>query len=224
MKKIVFSIFLLLAILVSTVSAEANTVKYVSINTMGNVIQKVFPVGDSGTIAEIIFYDKDGVEIKTLTNLQITKNISVGYDTGSIYPYYAKVTISEGSLLSSLYLYNSTMGGVANVGAFSDVSMIPTVPTPSTTPEPTPIATPTPGIPNGDHALLTIELTTGAEKEYDLPMSEINAFLTWYDSSNGSVRYGINKHDNNKGPFNKRTEYVIHDKILTFEVSEYTAQ
>lgn len=90
---------------------------------------------------------------------------------------------------------------------------------PSPTPDPTPVPTP---IPSGDRAILTIELSTGAEKEYDLPMSEVNAFLNWYDSANGSARYGIDKHHNNKGPFSKRTEYVIHDKILTFEVSEYT--
>lgn len=110
---------------------------------------------------------------------------------------------------------------------FGEVSVPPT-PTPLETPEPTLVPTaeptPTPEIPSGDRAILTVTLTAGIEKEFDLPMSEVNGFLTWYDSAAGSARYGINKHDNNKGPFNKRTEYVIHDKILTFEVSEYTAQ
>lgn len=72
------------------------------------------------------------------------------------------------------------------------------------------------------NALLLITMTNGLQKEYDLPMSEINSFLDWYDSASESAKYGINKHDNNKGPFSKRTEYVVHDKILTFEVSEYT--
>ncbi|AIQ29394.1 galactose oxidase [Paenibacillus sp. FSL P4-0081] len=67
-------------------------------------------------------------------------------------------------------------------------------------------------------------MNTGLEKEFDLTSEEITAFLNWYDSANGSVRYGIDKHDNNKGPFSKRTEYVIHDKILTFEVNEYTTE
>lgn len=100
------------------------------------------------------------------------------------------------------------------------------MPAPSSTPDPTPSATPiaTPVIPSGDRAILTITTTTGMVKEFDLSMTEVNAFLNWYDTENGSVRYGINKHENNKGPFNKRTEYVVHDKILTFEVSEYSAQ
>lgn len=97
------------------------------------------------------------------------------------------------------------------------------IPTPSSTPIPTNLPTPTPDMSSGDRAILIIELSTGAEKEYDLSMSEVNAFLNWYDSATGSARYGIDKHDNNKGPFSKRTEYVIHDKILIFEVSEYTA-
>ncbi|WP_342478339.1 hypothetical protein NYE24_06915 [Paenibacillus sp. FSL H7-0350] len=90
-------------------------------------------------------------------------------------------------------------------------------------PAATAIATPTPDTSSGMHSILTITLDNGFEKEFDIPMSELNEFLSWYDSSSGSSRYGIDKHDNNKGPFFKRTEYVIHDKILTFEVSEYTA-
>ncbi|MFF2016199.1 hypothetical protein [Paenibacillus sp. NPDC058177] len=78
--------------------------------------------------------------------------------------------------------------------------------------------------PTGDRAILTITLTTGMNKEFDLPIAEVDAFLNWYDTTSGSARYGIDKHNNNKGPFNKRTEYVIHDKILTFEVSEYTTK
>ncbi|WP_342424038.1 hypothetical protein [Paenibacillus sp. FSL E2-0178] len=91
------------------------------------------------------------------------------------------------------------------------------------TPEPTATPTPTPEPSSGERAILTLTLVTGIEKEFELPMSEVTTFLSWYDSATGSARYGINKHDNNKGPFSKRTDYVIHDKILTFEVSEYTA-
>ncbi|WP_337032512.1 Kelch repeat-containing protein [Paenibacillus illinoisensis] len=78
---------------------------------------------------------------------------------------------------------------------------------------------------NGDRAILVVTMTTGLEKEYDLPMSDVNAFLNWYDArdaGSGPAKFAINKYSNNKGPFAKRTDYVIFDKILTFEVSEYT--
>ncbi|OKP85840.1 kelch repeat-containing protein [Paenibacillus sp. P32E] len=81
--------------------------------------------------------------------------------------------------------------------------------------------------PSGDHAILTITLSNGIEKEFDLSIEEVNAFLNWYDAKDagtGPAKYAIDKHNNNKGPFAKRTEYVIFDKILTFEVSEYTAK
>ncbi|OKP92273.1 hypothetical protein A3842_02555 [Paenibacillus sp. P3E] len=81
--------------------------------------------------------------------------------------------------------------------------------------------------PTGSRAILTITLTTGIEKEYDLSIEEVNAFLKWYDAKDagtGPAKFAIDKHSNNKGPFAKRTEYVIFDKILTFEVSEYTAK
>ena len=76
----------------------------------------------------------------------------------------------------------------------------------------------------GGRAILTIIMTTGLEKEYDLSMTEVNAFIDWYEAKSngtGSAKFAINKHDNNKGPFSSRKDYVIFDKILTFEVSEY---
>lgn len=79
--------------------------------------------------------------------------------------------------------------------------------------------------PSGDRAILNVIMTTGLEREYDLPMSEVNAFLNWYDARDtgrGPAKFAINKYSNNKGPFIKRTDYIIFDKILTFEVSEYT--
>ncbi|MEK4060237.1 MULTISPECIES: hypothetical protein [unclassified Paenibacillus] len=42
-------------------------------------------------------------------------------------------------------------------------------------------------------------------------------------AGSGPVKFAIDKHDNNKGQFIKRTDFVIFEKILTFEVSEYTA-
>ncbi|MNW71031.1 hypothetical protein D3C74_506260 [compost metagenome] len=56
-------------------------------------------------------------------------------------------------------------------------------------------------------------------------MSEVEAFMSWYDAKEtgaGPAKYGINKHNNNKGPFSKRTYYVIFKNILNFEVSEYS--
>ncbi|MOA52650.1 hypothetical protein D3C78_1759860 [compost metagenome] len=68
-------------------------------------------------------------------------------------------------------------------------------------------------------------MTTGLEKEFDLSMDEVNDFINWYDAKEngtGPAKYGINKHNNNKGPFSKRIDYVIFKNILSFEVSEYS--
>jgi hypothetical protein len=80
--------------------------------------------------------------------------------------------------------------------------------------------------PSSDRAILTITMTNGLEKEYDLSMTEVNAFIEWYDKKEagvGPAKYAFNK-TWNKGPYKKRTEYVIFDKILTFNVDEYSAQ
>lgn len=79
--------------------------------------------------------------------------------------------------------------------------------------------------PKGNRAILTITLTTGLEKEYDLSMDEVNSFIEWYDAKDTGTcpsKYAIDKHSNNLGPFSNRTDYVIFNNILTFEVNEYT--
>ncbi|MBP1905855.1 hypothetical protein J2Z32_002503 [Paenibacillus turicensis] len=79
--------------------------------------------------------------------------------------------------------------------------------------------------PGGDRAILTVTMTTGLEKEFDLSISEVNDFINWYDAKEngtGPARYGIDKHNNNKGPFTKRVNYIIFKNILSFEVDEYT--
>ncbi|MGG4144873.1 hypothetical protein ABEW34_17290 [Paenibacillus algorifonticola] len=102
------------------------------------------------------------------------------------------------------------------------------VPTQSPSPEPTqnpsPEPTQSPDPSENENAILTITLDNGFEKEYDLTATELNAFLNWYDAKaggTGSAKYGFEKNWNN-GPFTTQTEYIIFDKILTFEVSKYT--
>ncbi|MNC24756.1 hypothetical protein D3C75_728210 [compost metagenome] len=80
--------------------------------------------------------------------------------------------------------------------------------------------------PSSDRAILTITMSNGLEKEYDLSITEVNAFIDWYDKKEagvGPAKYAFNK-EWNKGPFKKRTEYVIFDKILTFNVDEYSVE
>ncbi|QTH44979.1 fibronectin type III domain-containing protein [Cohnella sp. LGH] len=74
--------------------------------------------------------------------------------------------------------------------------------------------------------LLTIYISGGQIKEYDLSAAELNAFLSWYDAKDagsGPAKYKFVK-TWNKGPFKTRAEYVIFDKILTFDVDEYEVE
>ncbi|PPQ47764.1 hypothetical protein C5G87_16740 [Paenibacillus peoriae] len=79
--------------------------------------------------------------------------------------------------------------------------------------------------PSGNRAFLVVTMTTGLEKEFDLSMKEVNDFITWYEgkqAGTGSASYVINKHNNNKSPFSSRKDYLLYDRILTFEVGEYS--
>ncbi|WP_068499071.1 SPRY domain-containing protein [Paenibacillus kribbensis] len=96
------------------------------------------------------------------------------------------------------------------------------------TPDPSEPTEPTePAQPTGDRAILTVTMDNGFDKEFDLSKKELNAFIAWYDAKDagrGASFFAIDKHNNNKGPFSNRKDYVIFNKILTFEVSEYSTK
>ncbi|WP_307208630.1 fibronectin type III domain-containing protein [Paenibacillus harenae] len=76
----------------------------------------------------------------------------------------------------------------------------------------------------GTRALLRIMLMTGEMKEYDVSMSVVDAFIGWYElraSGTGPITFAIDKSSNNIGPFVNRKDYIIFDKIITFEVNAY---
>ncbi|WP_411348005.1 hypothetical protein [Paenibacillus sp. WLX2291] len=121
----------------------------------------------------------------------------------------------------SKYRINVTQNNGGIYVSIDELEMMSAVP--ASEPEPTP--TPTPEPENGNRAILVITMITGLEKEFDLSMTEVNDFISWYEAKQagtGKASYAIDKHDNNKGPFSSRKDYVIFDKILTFEVSEYS--
>ncbi|MDT8979496.1 fibronectin type III domain-containing protein [Paenibacillus sp. chi10] len=80
---------------------------------------------------------------------------------------------------------------------------------------------------SGNRALLSLILNNGIQKEYDLSMAEVESFIAWYDgraAGKGSVMFAFDKHNNNKGPFKNRKDYVFYDKIITFEVNGYDVE
>jgi len=90
----------------------------------------------------------------------------------------------------------------------TDLSATCTVIVPEKEPEPEP----TPG-----KAILSISLVDGKTKDYDLSMEEVNKFINWYETK-GSSTY---KFDKNISPYKAVKEYIVHDKITSFEVREY---
>lgn len=90
--------------------------------------------------------------------------------------------------------------------------------------QPEPQPEPEPNQPSVNRAIFVLTLTNGLEKEYDLSMQEVNSFIDWYETKqagSGKASYAIDKHENNKGPFKIRKDYILFDRVLTFEVSEY---
>ncbi|MGE7113158.1 Ig-like domain-containing protein [Lysinibacillus sp. NPDC047702] len=74
--------------------------------------------------------------------------------------------------------------------------------------------------PNNDFssAILSITLVNGITKEYDVTNAVLNNYLNWFDSAQGTSTFKFSK---TISPYKKVTEYVVHDKIASFEVREY---
>ncbi|GLC89315.1 Ig-like domain-containing protein [Lysinibacillus piscis] len=74
--------------------------------------------------------------------------------------------------------------------------------------------------PNNDFssAILSITLVNGITKEYDVTNTVLNNYLNWFDNAQGTSTFKFSK---SISPYKKVTEYIVHDKIASFEVREY---
>lgn len=74
--------------------------------------------------------------------------------------------------------------------------------------------------PNNDfsNAILSITLVNGITKEYDVTNTVLNNYLNWFESTQGTSTFKFSK---TISPYKKVTEYVVHDKIASFEIREY---
>jgi uncharacterized protein YjdB len=86
--------------------------------------------------------------------------------------------------------------------------------------------TPTNPADNSGNAVLTITMTNGNVKSYTVPMTKVNDFISWYDNrvsgSTGKAYYTFDKTDSSQTSFSKKTEYLVFDKISSYEVDEYS--
>ncbi|QUI23008.1 galactose oxidase [Vallitalea pronyensis] len=76
---------------------------------------------------------------------------------------------------------------------------------------------------SNNRALLLIKLLDENDKEYDLPMSDVDTFMSWYFdrvAGQGPAYYTFTK-DYNAGPYISRKDYISYDKIICIEVNEY---
>jgi Bacterial surface proteins containing Ig-like domains len=75
------------------------------------------------------------------------------------------------------------------------------------------------------NGLLTVTMTDGQQRTYDLSMTQVNDFIKWYNgraNGSGDFTYSFNKAPSS-GAYSKRTEYLIYDKISNYDVDEYKA-
>lgn len=115
---------------------------------------------------------------------------------------------------------SNTGNSLFSLGAFEMYNNLPVTPTPDPSTTPGSSDTDKASQATGDRAILTVTMGNGFDKEFDLSKKELNAFTAWYDAKDtgrGPSFFAIDKHNNNKGPFSNRKDYVIFNKILTLK-------
>jgi hypothetical protein len=189
--------------------------------------------GEGSMSMDAIDIDENGYLIKPPVNSPL---LSAGLEDDLITLNWSTVAEATNYIIKRSTIAAGPFETIASTGiestTFTDVTAIPgvtyyyIVAAVNAAGEGTPsnIATATIPVPDDGKAILVVTLTTGLEKEYDLSMQEVNDFINWYEAKHegtGKASYAINKHDNNKGPFKSRKDYMLFDRILTFEVNEY---
>ncbi|MFT9371721.1 MAG: kelch repeat-containing protein [Paenibacillus polymyxa] len=200
--------------------------------------------GSSSTFNTLKVYDPETDTWETKANMNFARGGGVGaailegkiYAIGGVSPtaetntveaydpltntWEIKPNLNDARFGTSAVTYKGqifVIGGSSKTASNTTVGSVEVYPEKPNSSEPD-TATP------GNRAILVVTMDTGLEKEFDLSMEEVNAFISWYEnkqSGSGSASYAINKHDNNKGPFSSRKDYMIFNKILTYQVSEY---
>ncbi|MEK5447472.1 Kelch repeat-containing protein [Paenibacillus sp. FSL R7-0331] len=212
--------------------------RYIGNNVAVDFFQEYDPLNDSWMMKtslptqrnapSVVVYKNNIIAIGGSTpNVETASVVVYDFTTNS---WSAFPSLNDARAGSSAVVYKDRIfvfGGSKQTTSNSPVGSVEVygteTPEPTTTPTPTPSPSPEQSI--GNRAILVVTMITGLEKEFDLSLEEVNNFITWYEnkqSGSGTASYAINKHDNNKGPFTNRKDYIIFDKILTFEVNEYT--
>lgn len=89
------------------------------------------------------------------------------------------------------------------------------------TPTPTPTSNPTD---SSDKSVLNITMTNGQVKQYNVTMDTVNKFISWYrlrSAGSGDPFYEFDI-TQTSSPNIIKTDYVIFNKISSFEVDDYT--
>lgn len=193
----------------------------------------VFGTGEEEPTLDPIQLTASGGDKKVVLNWNVAKgatgyNVKRSTTAGGSYASIATVTSSTYTYTdtsvtngTTYYYIVASLYGTFEGSVSNEASATPksggTTPTNPTNPDPG-------NNEPGSRALLFITLNNGIQKEYDLSMAEVEAFINWYEgraSGNGKVMFAFDKHNNNKGPFKNRKDYVFFDKIITFEVNGY---
>ena len=74
---------------------------------------------------------------------------------------------------------------------------------------------------NKNNAILSISLVNGATKEYDVSMEEVDKFINWFEERSNGKGTSTYSFDKKVSPYKSVKEYIVHDKIASFEVREY---
>ncbi|SMC17121.1 Uncharacterized conserved protein YjdB, contains Ig-like domain [Clostridium acidisoli DSM 12555] len=169
-------------------------------------------IDSSATLATGISLDKTSLDMKTGDTSNLTATVAPDNATNKTVKWTSSdpsiVTVDDNGKVTAVKEGSATITATTQDGSNKTATCTVNVKNPA-----------------DGNALLTVTMTDGQQRSYDITMSQVNDFITWYNNragGQGGFTYSFNKTPSSAA-YTKRTEYLIYDKISNYDVDEYKA-
>jgi uncharacterized protein YjdB len=194
-----------------TITKATDNTMYLDLDAI-DIDSTGYLIDPSATLATGISLDKTSLDMKTGDTSNLTATVTPDNATNKTVKWTSSdpsiATVDDNGKVTAVKEGSATITATTQDGSNQSATCTVNVKNPA-----------------DGNALLTVTMTDGQQRSYDITMSQVNDFITWYNNragGQGGFTYSFNKTPSSAA-YTKRTEYLIYDKISNYDVDEYKA-